>query len=260
MRKILVVLAVVLAGCTEPAVTPSPEPSPTPQKDVKAEILKIADQSTCLAYSWKNRGRAPKAYIRGMALAYAAQLSSPNKFMQSATGNAAYDALAHYGITVKEGREALRTTWTLLIGLGMRESSGKHCCGKDASADNTSASGAEAGALQASYNSMSNPYMANAKEAQAVLTGIYAKYKAGVGTCDLDVWSQGVVCGADNWKNWGVGEGVTFQKLSKECPRFSAEYNATLIRVLRKHHGPLIRKEAEYRPECEQMLKAIEAI
>lgn len=256
LQKLIAVVALlILSGCMLPKVE-----APKPPVDTRAEVLKIADSSACLAYSWKNRGRAPRAYIRGMALAYAAQLSSPNKFMAGASGNAATDALAHYGVAVTEGREALRTTWTLLIGLGMRESSGKHCCGKDASADNTTASGAEAGALQASYNSMSNPYMAGGKEAQAVLSGIYAKHKAGAAPCDLDVWSDGVKCGPDDWKNWGVGEGVTFQKLSKECPRFSAEYNATLIRVLRKHHGPLNRKEAEYRPECEAMLKQIEAV
>ena len=41
------------------------------------------------------------------------------------------------------------------LGLGMRESSGQYCCGRDTSEDNTTADTAEAGLFQMSWNAMS---------------------------------------------------------------------------------------------------------
>ena len=50
------------------------------------------------------------------------------------------------------GINTLRHLFVLLIGLGMRESSGRYCEGRDKSASNTTAETAEAGLFQTSFN------------------------------------------------------------------------------------------------------------
>lgn len=251
MKKIIPLL-LLFTACATPPEVPTPLPSPVaPPKDTRAEILKIADSSACASYSWKNRGRAPAGYIRGMALAYARALKGSKGLAAQAVGSADRDALAWYGLNPKSESEALRMTWTLLIGLGMRESSGRWCCGRDSSATNVGHETTEAGAFQASYNS---------SNASPVVKQIYLDAKAGDAECNLDVWKAGVnqASCAPVDKLYGTGEGVNFQKLSKLCPGFAAEYTASLIRVLRKHFGPLNRKEAEIVPACSQMLETIE--
>ena len=153
------------------------------------------------------------------------------------------------------GVDTMRHTFTLLMGLGMRESSGQYCCGRDASATNTSSESAEAGAWQTSYDS---------KSASAELPKLFEKYKADDSGCLLDVFDEGVTCSAANLKNWGTGvEGLAFQKLEKECPAFAAEYAAVMLRVSggnKGHYGPLRTKAAEIRPECDDLLHDVQTI
>jgi hypothetical protein len=47
-----------------------------------------------------------------------------------------------------DGVDTLRHLFALQLGLGMRESSGQYCCGRDMSADNVSAETCEAGLFQ----------------------------------------------------------------------------------------------------------------
>ena len=94
---------------------------------------------------------------------------------------------------------------------------------------------AEAGAFQYSYNSINA-----ASELKDLFYNYRGKYPR--------------VCSS---KNWGDGIGFEFQKLSKENPEFSIKYAARLIRVLRKHFGPINRREVEYVPACREMLSKI---
>ncbi len=120
------------------------------------------------------------------------------------------------------------------------------------SATNTSADTAEAGLFQTSWNSRS---------ASPQLPKIFAAYKASSAKCDLDTFSKGVKCSASNLSNYGSGDGRDFQALSKSCPAFAVEYAAEGIRNIRRHWGPLSRKEAEFNLDCRNMLAivAIEA-
>ena len=76
------------------------------------------------------------------------------------TGDLAHDALAWYksdfnaaGMSNNTpGADTLRHLFVLLIGLGMRESSGRYCEGRDRSADNITADTAEAGLFQMSWD------------------------------------------------------------------------------------------------------------
>lgn len=256
-------------GSPNPAPTPTPNPTPPspgipPQSGVYIDSIKtIAGNSACAKVSWSGRGTAPVGYIKGMALSYARSVcrlqaqSSIAKVMSAAsTGNTTKDALAHYASTFASiplaistpGLEPLRALYTLGIGLGMRESSGRYCEGYDASAGTSRpASAIEAGVFQTSYDSMS---------ASPELSKLYAEYKATPERCYLDVFKQGTSCGTT--RTLGSGEGAVYQKLNLSCPAFATEYAMTVLRVLRGHYGPINRKEAQVNPSCNQMLKTIQ--
>jgi hypothetical protein len=231
-----------------------------------ASIETIAATSSCYKYQWKDRGQMPKGYIKGVAKVFARAVCAPTRsdvvvVSQANTGNDVKDAISWFNsnfaaVNMKNdtaGVDTLRHAYTLLLGLGMRESSGEHCVGRDASATNTSSESAEAGAWQTSYDS---------KGASAELPKLFEKYKADDSGCLLDTFKEGVTCSASDWKNWGTGEqGLLFQQMEKECPAFAAEYAAVMLRVLggnKGHYGPLRTKAAEIRPECDAMFHQVQ--
>jgi hypothetical protein len=229
---------------------------------VTTDLSNIASKSSCASYSWKNRGRAPAGYINGMALTFAKSLcdqragDSARVLMASKqSGNTDKDALSWYESSFdaaeleidRSGADTLRSLYTLGIGLGMRESSGKYCEGYDVSGGADTSSEAEAGLFQTSYNSSS---------VSAELRKIYAEYKADKSKCFLDTFKVGVSCTARGFI--GTGEGLTFQQLAKSCPAFATEYAMASLRVLRKHYGPINRKEAELNVSCNQMLDQVQ--
>src|SRR5215471_8638191 len=114
--------------------------------DVQAEVERIAINSPIASYSWKNRGRAPSGYTKGVALAFAntyrqwrVGYSPAINMARANTHNSGKDVFSWYdGIFIENGMDnsiagadSLRHLWALILGLGMRESSGKHCCGRD---------------------------------------------------------------------------------------------------------------------------------
>lgn len=242
--------------------TPTLPPSTTAGAYVD-QIKQIASNSSCMTYSWKNRGRAPSGYIKGMALSYARSLcrakekTSLGLLLSAAnTGNTSKDAIAYYAsifnnipIGVKsQGGETLRALYTLGIGLGMRESSGVFCEGWDRSAGSSRPSSAgEAGLFQTSYDSIGS---------SPELTKLYSEYKASTQRCMLDVFKVGASC--SSLSNLGTGAGADFQTALKACPAFATEYAMTTLRVLKSHYGPIIRKEAEVVPACNNMLKSVQ--
>jgi hypothetical protein len=243
----------------------STTPTPTPAGTGADAIKDLAASSACMKYSWKDRGQAPKGYVKGLALVYAKAVCNQTRSdvtfeWKPATTDDAHDALSWFrsnftalGMSnASAGLDTLRHVYTLLLGLGMRESSGEHCVGRDASATNTSADSAEAGAWQTSYDSHG---------ASTELPKLFAKYRASAAGCYLDTFREGVSCSSADWKDWGSGDGYTFQKLEKECPAFAAEYAAVMLRVQggkSGHYGPLRTKAAEIRPECDAMFKSVQ--
>lgn len=229
---------------------------------IKKHIIDIATSSPCATYEWKNRGVAPIGYTQGMALVFANALCHQKRTDVAiaslpTTADSRSDVLAHYGIQTNGGTDSLKATYTMLMGLGPMESSGEHCCGRDTSASNTSAETAEAGLFQTSYNS---------RVFSPVLPKLFSHwinvFDSDRDKCLLSVFSQGAGCGQGDWANHGSGAGYTFQKLSKECPAFSVEYAAVMIRKSggsAGHYGPLRRKLVEYRSECAMMFPSIEA-
>jgi len=230
-------------------------------------IKDLAGASACYEYQWKDRGQAPKGYVQGVALVFARAVCNPTRtdvvvVSETNTGDDAHDALSWYntiftGLGMSNdaaGVDTLRHAYTLLLGLGMRESSGEHCCGRDQSATNTTADTAEAGAWQTSYNS---------HVFSAELPKLFDEYKADSSGCLLDTFSAGITCSAANWENYGTGDGLDFQQLEKECPAFAAEYAAVMLRVSggsAGHYGPLRTKAAEVRPECDEMFQQVQTL
>lgn len=174
------------------------------------------------------------------------------------TGDEARDALAWYDESfVAEGMrndtagaDTLRHLFVLLIGLGMRESGGRYCCGRDTSASNTSADTAEAGLFQTSFN---------ARNASPLLPALFEEYSRSP-TGFVDVFRKGVQCSAVDLQNFGDGAGRAFQKLSKSCPAFAAEFAAIGLRNIRRHWGPINRRTAELRIECDAMLQQVQDV
>ena len=229
-------------------------------------IKEIAGGSSCAKYSWKNRGRAPAGYVKGIALSFARGLcrlktshKGPALVMSSADSqNASKDVLAHYRskllaldlIANTSGGDTLRIVYAIAVGLGMRESSGKYCTGWDTSAgaNRPSASG-EAGVFQASYDSINS---------SPELRKLYDEYRSTPQRCFLDTFKEGVSC--RNQSILGTGAGATFQVFSKSCPAFATEYTAVLLRVLRRHFGPINRLEAEVQASCNVMLRDVQRL
>lgn len=218
--------------------------TPMPTNSVSLDMITdIAGNSSCSKYSWKNRGVPSKGYIKGMALAYAHEVCFPNKIVNGPLLDASKDALTYYGL-----KAGAINVYALLIGAGMRESSGRYCCGRDTSASNTSSSSAEAGMLQTSYNS---------HVASPELDAIFNDYKNNKHNC-FEVFKEKVSCSKADLTNFGMGDGLKFQQMAKDCPAFSVAYAAITFKVLKSHYGPLIHKAAEYKQECVDMLTAVE--
>lgn len=261
-----------------PNVTPTPEViiTPTPIPDVPLtvdDVKAIAASSSCAKVFWKDRGRPKVGYIQGLALVYSRLLCNQESEMfkiisSPKTDNIKRDVTAHYekvftelGLKNNGGIETARNIFTLLYGLGMRESSGKHCCGRDMSANFSSADSAEAGIFQASWGSRKSSPSWKVNNTYPEFSSLYEKYKASSNGCFLATFNQGVSCSSGNAQNWGTGEGVNWQKLTKECPAFSTEWAAILVRYSggsAGEFGPLRRWAAEVKMECHDLLKSIE--
>jgi uncharacterized protein (TIGR02594 family) len=232
------------------------------------KIAQLAATSDLARYSWGGRGAAPPGYIKGMAVAYAnvyakwkkgdsaaAVMAAPNSGDTSRDAFAWYDAhFAALGMgngpdEAKTG-DTLRHLFVLLTGLGMRESSGRCCEGRDLSASNTTADTAEAGLFQQSWNS---------RFASPELPKLFSEYSANPQGF-YSIFSEGVTPHGGDLDDFGSGDGATFQALCKSCPAFAVEAAAVGLRTIRTHWGPINRQEAELRPEADQLLRHVQDI
>jgi peptidoglycan hydrolase-like protein with peptidoglycan-binding domain len=246
---------------------PEAELPPDPlDRMTKDALSTLAISSPIARYHWRNRGPAPRGYIKGMAVAYATvvhkfRAGNPAalEMAKANTHNADRDALSWYAGIFNElgmnndraGLDTLRHLFVLLLGLGMRESTGRHCLGRDVSAKNKTHLTAEAGLFQASWNfSISSPHIVE----------LFDQFHAAGPTsqCNLEIFREGVNCTKSQWANHGSGKGVHFQQLTKSCPQFAVESVAVGVRNLRKHWGPINRRDVEIKREADLMFKQVE--
>ena len=252
-----------------------PTPTPAPKVDIVSptaafeQVRAIANRSQCAKVNWPDRGVAPAGYIKGSALTFARAYCQRDTSLQKViaapvTGSA--DVLSWYASSLKAGgfpvaseAERRRVVYAMLIGLGMRESSGKYCTGRDASMDFTAADTAESGLMQTSWN---------AKGFNAELPKLYAAYSLGKRDCQLNTYREGVpqsYCEKPSQvKLWGdkKASGYAFQQLHKSCPAMSVEFAAVVSRFSggkKSHYGPFRNRAAQVRAECFSMLREVEA-
>ena len=175
---------------------PSQGQGTSPVADGVKALRNIAAQSPCTAHSFDHgRGKPPRSYIEGVTLVFARAVCQPQRSdvqVVSApidTSPSSDDALAVYQAQFQAagmrndtaGVDTLRHSYTLLIGLGMMESSGKYCEGRDVSECFTTADSAEAGLFQTSFG---------ARRFSPVLEELFQKYSADQSQCLLDVFQD----------------------------------------------------------------------
>jgi hypothetical protein len=228
------------------------------------QICEIAMASVIADYEWDERGVAPAGYTQGMAVVFANVVqkyldgdSSAIEMAKANTHNADEDVLTWYaGVFAdldmdnsEDGLDTLRHLFALQLGLGMRESSGQYCCGRDQSADNTDAMTCEAGLFQMSWNASSC-----SDEMQKLMD----EYESKPPQCAMNIFAQDVSCSSADWECYGSGAGYDYQKLAKNCPAFAVETCAIGLRNRRQHWGPINRYEAELRLEADVMLQQVQ--
>ena len=229
-------------------------------------IVELAKASSLMNYSWPDRGKSPPGYLAGMALCFAACLLPEQPDIAEAidvmsmanTGLDDLDALAWYDEDFAElgmrnnrgGVDTLRHLFVLMIGLAMRESSGRYCEGRDLSASNVQAETAEAGLMQTSWN------IATADDSIGPLLDEYWDSPCGF----RDVFKEGISATANNLSCYGKGDGARYQWLSRFAPLFHVLVTGVGLRARRQHWGPINRKEAALKREADELLKGVQRI
>jgi uncharacterized protein (TIGR02594 family) len=231
---------------------------------IQAQINNLASASKIQAYDWADRGRSPPGYIAGMGQCFALALArflddDPAAIeMAQAAGSPDVDALAYYEDAFRDlgmdnslpGGKTIRHLFALMIGLGMRETSGKYCEGRDMSADNTSSETCEAGLFQTSWN---------IKTASPNIPGLLEEYWADPNGF-LEVFADGIAPTANNLDNYGTGPGASYQFLAKHSPAFATLVTAIGSRTRRAHWGPIGRREVELVEEADEFLRQVEIL
>ena len=224
------------------------------------QVIQIATNSGVMQYSWSGRDYAPPGYVKGVALCFDRSLTRLRKgedfgieMAKADTNDYKHDAISWLGTAFeavgmqnnKPGEHVLRHLYVLILALGLRESSGKYCEGRDMSARNISADSCEAGAWQTSWDI--HPRV-------ALLPKLFAEYNAANAPDGyLNIFAEGVTCGKSSWECYGSGTGYDFQRLSKFNPAFACETAALGLRSQRSHWGPINRKEVELKKKIATM-------
>lgn len=245
-------------------------------------ITSIVDKSGISKTYWENRGYAPYGYYYGMALMFAKlykrlkqgdeiakEIAKPLNFSQPDSLFRFDDVFADLGMN-NSASEAnrLRNTITLMMGLGLMESSGRHCCGwdrgkltgwgKPSKAIRPTSNNSEAGLFQTSYDIINSVNSSVKSKLLAVITN-YENHPEGF----LDYFSKGTRCSESDEENYGEGDGLKFQEMSKDIPGFAVEFTAIALRNVTGHWNPVIKigdskHGLQIKKECDEMLKKVQ--
>jgi hypothetical protein len=228
-----------------------------------AKIVEIAVASSVNA-PWQSRG-VPASYFKGMALVYGRVYCKLKMgdvvaldMAQASTGDTNRDALAWYedkfvaaGLrNTGSSVTTLRHLFVLLIGLGIRESSGRYCNGRDPTAFGLTADTAGAGLFNVSFN---------ASSANPLLIQLFNHYSASPSKF-ADVFKEQVRCSPSDYENIGSGDGARFQWLAKECPAFAVEVAGVGLRHIRKHWPSVNKRAPQVRRDVDDMLQEVQAV
>ena len=233
------------------------------------EIIALVEASPLIDFNWPGRGVAPLGYLKGMGLAFArvyckllAEEPSAQLMAEAVTANDETDALRHYDARFaaagmsndQDGPDTLRHLFVLLMGLGMRESSGRYCEGRDMSANNVSPETAEAGLFQMSLSigvASSNP-------ARRPLVDLYDNLSAIPYTGYRMVFEEGVTCSPGQVTGFGTTTGGRFRRFCVLYPALGAEVAALGLRLRRKHWGPINEHTVTLNADCDELFTSIQ--
>jgi uncharacterized protein (TIGR02594 family) len=232
--------------------------------ELQQAIAELALKSPIQTFSWKDRGRSPPGYVAGMGQAYALalgwlQAGRPAAIeMAQKAGNRDIDALAWYAAefanlnmsNATAGKDTLRHLFMFMIGLGMRESSGQYCEGRDTTASNVTADTAEAGLFQTSWN---------IKTASPNLPPLLEEFWTDPNGF-LPTFCQKVQPSGSDLQNYGSGPGAMYQFLAKYCPVFAVFVTAIGLRTRRNHWGPVGRREVQLVKDADDFLQEVEGL
>jgi peptidoglycan hydrolase-like protein with peptidoglycan-binding domain len=231
-------------------------------------IAQLAGNSPLARATWGDRGRAPIGYIKGMAVMFAVVLQklaqgdpAALEMAKPASSDDKSDALTHYSSLFaalgmrndRGGAETLRHLFMLMMGLGMRESSGRFCEGYDRepNRDPLTSESAEAGLFQMSWNGRSmSPFIRQ----------LFEEYKRDGGGYK-SIFAEGVTPTRKDLETVGSGEGATFQQMCKEMPGLTVETAALGLRKnggAKGHWGPIRRREAKLQQEADDLLQQVQ--
>lgn len=231
-------------------------------------ISDIVDKKDITNTNWRNRGKAVWGYYHGMALMYAALYKRlkngdpiAKEMAKKLSPDIDRDALkrfddvfANNGMDNHNGEEErLRHLFVLMVGLGVMESNGKHCAGRDISMNFDHGDDTEAGLFQTSYNVRS--------VAKDKLSQVFEKYRTSKPSGFLQYFKKGFEYYYT--MNYGSGDAKEFQKLSKECPAFSVEFTAIALRNVSNHWAPVKHNKDTTRGlqisiECNELLRQVQ--
>lgn len=246
-------------------------PPPLDKETLKV-IHGLVRRSPLHRYVWEDRGVAPMGYLAGMATAFAVaygRLITEDPLIAQAakadTHDEDVDALSWYAGEFADlgmandlaGANTLRHLYVLMIGLGMRESCGMYCEGRDVSAENVESDTAEAGLFQASWNIRSC--------CPDDMQTLFDQYNAALECGDFEygyeqVFKTGVHCSDSSWSCYGSGDGLAYQELAKKMPLFACEVAAIGLRNRRQHWGPINRREVELKSDADNLLLEVQEI
>jgi hypothetical protein len=215
-------------------------------------------------YSWPDRGLPPPGYIAGMAQAFAYAMIQWNagdqaaRIMGEKEGDPDDDALAWYQDEFAElamsnrkaGLDTLRHLFVMMTGLGMRESSGRYCEGRDMSASNVQSDTCEAGLDQTSWN-----IKGFSSAIEPLLDDFWTNPNG-----FLPTFKDGVQATSGNLDCYGGGDGVRYQWLSRFAPLFHIMVTGVGMRKGRAHWGPIGRREVDIKPEMDDLLQEVQTL
>jgi uncharacterized protein (TIGR02594 family) len=216
----------------------------------EAEAVEGAARKSHVAtYVWPGRGLAPMGYMVGLALSYGvavkllqAKDSIIEDMAQADRGDGETDVLSWYHKelenldwnTDQDGVETLRALFSIMLGLGMRESTGRYCEGRDLSAENVEDDTAEAGLFQTSWN------IASCADTVPPLLDMFDENPNGF----VEAFREDVNPSGSELENYGTGtDGGKYQFLSKYAPMFHVFVTGIGLRYRRQHWGPVNRRE-----------------
>jgi len=225
----------------------------------------VERNSKVQAISWQDRGKPPPGYYAGMAKTFALAMvhyragEAGAKIMGAKAGpDPDKDALtwyapeftAHKMHNNKDGINTLRHLFVMMVGLGMRESSGNPWEGRDMSASNVESETCEAGLFQTSWN------ISNAADEIKDLMDEYREDPNGF----QPTFARGTDPSPTNLDLYGSGDGAMYQWLAKQSPAFAVLVTAIGMRKLRGHWGPIGRREVEIKSEVDAMLQDVQQL